>query len=173
MLDRRAAIVQLLNGARGHLGIHNLNFKCWRQEMNKWLPGIWLDIRFAARTFAKRPGFTLVAALTLALGIGATTAVFSIVSAVLLRPLPYKDPTRLVAVWITSTREKDLAKLFATHADYAQFRRNSRSLENVAAATWATHLGRVLTGFGPAREVLTVPASASLFDALGVPAAMG
>jgi len=62
--------------------------------------------------------------------------------------LPYKDPNQLVAVWSTSTREKDLAKLFATHADYVEFRRNSRTLENVAAATWATRIGRVLTGFG-------------------------
>jgi len=129
--------------------------------------------RFAARTLAKRPGFTAVAALTLGLGIGATTAVFSIVDAVLLRPLPYKDPGRLAAVWITSTREKGLAKIFATHADYAGFHRDARSFESVAAATWATHTGRVLTGIGPAREVLTIPASASFFDTLGVHAAVG
>ena len=141
--------------------------------MQDWLSSAWLDLRFAARTFAKRPGFTAVAALTLALGIGATTAVFSIVDAVLLRPLPYKDPGRLAAVWITSTREKSLAKIFATHADYTEFRRDARTLESVSAATWATRTGRVLTGFGPAREVLTIPATASFFGTLGVRSAVG
>ena len=141
--------------------------------MNDWVSDLRLDIRFAVRTFAKRPGFTAVAAFTLALGIGATTGVFSIVDAVLLRPLPYKDPERLAAVWITSTREKGLAKIFATHADYLEFQRHSRTLESVSAATWATHTGRVLTGIGPAREVLTIPATASFFDTLGVRAAFG
>jgi putative ABC transport system permease protein len=130
-------------------------------------------MRFALRTFAKRPGFTAVAALTLALGIGATTAVFSIVDAVLLRPLPYKNPDRLAAIWITSTREKGLHKLFAVHSDYDEFRRHARSFENVSAATWAVRLPRVLTGFGPAREVLTVPASANFFETLGVRASIG
>ncbi len=132
-----------------------------------------MDLRFALRSFARRPGFTAVAALTLALGIGATTAVFSIVSAVLLRPLPYKDPDRLVAVWITSLREKSLAKLFATHRDYEEFRRHSQSLESVAAATWATRTGRVLTGSGPARAMMTIPATAGFFDTLGVRAELG
>jgi putative ABC transport system permease protein len=130
-------------------------------------------MRFALRTFAKRPGFTAVAALTLALGIGATTAVFSIVDAVLLRPLPYRDPDRLAAIWITSSREKGLAKLFAVHADYAEFRRHARSFENVSAATWATRNGRVLTGLGPAREVLTIPATSNFFETLGVRATIG
>jgi len=141
--------------------------------MLHWLSDLCLDIRFALRTFGKRPGFTTMAALTLALGIGAATAVFSIVDAVLLRPLPYKDPGRLAAVWITSTREKGLAKLFAVYADYAEFRRNSQTLASVGAATWATNTGRILTGYGPARQVLTIPATASFFDTLGVPAAMG
>ncbi len=141
--------------------------------MNRWPSDILLDFRFAARTFLKRPVFTLVAVFTLALGIAATTTVFSIVDAVLVRPLSHKDPNRLAAIWVTSTREKNLAKLFATYADYAEFRRHSRTLENVSAATWATRAGRVLTGIGPAREVLTIPATASFFDSLGVSAAIG
>src|SRR5689334_25114034 len=89
-----------------------LTWKNRRMKMQEWLSQVYQDIRFAARSFGKRRGFTATAAVTLALGIGATTAVFSIVDAVLLRPLPYKDPARLVAVWITGTREKALAKLF-------------------------------------------------------------
>ena len=141
--------------------------------MRGWVADAGLDLRFAVRAFAKRPGFTLIAVLTLALGIAATTTVFSVVDAVLVRPLPYKNPNRLAAIWVTSTREKGLAKLFATYRDYDEFRSHARTLESVAAASWATSINRVLTGSGAARSVLTIPASASFFETLGVHAALG
>ena len=66
------------------------------------------DLRFAVRTLLKRPGFTLVAVVTLMLGIGATTAIFTVVSAVILRPLPYPNPDRLVALWGARGQEKQV-----------------------------------------------------------------
>src|SRR5688572_18987076 len=90
------------------------------------------DIRYAIRTFLRTPGFTITATLTLALGIGATTAIFSVVNAVLLEPLPYHDPDRLAVVTRLSL------------PDYGDLRRSGESFEDTAV--WATNLYNLRTG---------------------------
>jgi putative ABC transport system permease protein len=110
--------------------------------------------------------------LTLALGIGATTGVFSVVQAVLLRPLPYQAPERLVAIWDGHARDPGLSKVFASYQDFETWSRHSTSFEQMAAVTWATG-EQILTGRGPAKVVLAIPATTDLFSLLGVRAALG
>lgn len=124
------------------------------------------DLRHGLRGWRRSPGFTAVAILTIALGIGATTAVFSIVEAVLLRPLPYRDVDRLVAIWDGHLKSKGLSKVFASYDDFELWRRNSTTIEQIAAATWATG-DQILTGLGPARVVLAIPVSVDFFSVLG------
>src|SRR6476659_977987 len=79
------------------------------REVWQWptLESIWADVRFALHQLRKSPGFAITAILTLALGVGATTAIFSVVKAVLLAPLPYKDAERIVAVWTVNPAKGD------------------------------------------------------------------
>lgn len=137
----------------------------------RWLDDFCQDLRFAGRLMQRKPGATTVAILTLGLGIGAASSVFSIVDAVLLRPLPYKDPSRLVVIWGQPARQQ--ANVFLPYSDFAEWSRSAHSFENLAAATWAFSPSRALTGRGPTRQFLAIPASASFFNTLGVPAERG
>ncbi len=130
------------------------------------------DLRFGARLMARTPGVTLIVVLTLAIGIGATTAIFTILQAVLLRPLPYRDPGTLIAIWDGHPRERNLSKVFASYDDFETWRDHSRSVDAIAAATWATG-EQILSGRGPARVVLAIPVTIDFFTLLGVSPAMG
>ena len=129
------------------------------------------DVRYALRQLHKSPAFTTLAVLTLALGIGASAAVFSIFDAVVLRPLPYRDASHLVAVWSSEIRHPG-TKLFAPFRDFEEFKSRNHSFDSMAAVTWA-HAGEILTWHGSAHQVLAIPATDDFFPLLGVPAAIG
>ena len=133
--------------------------------------GLAQDLRYGVRQFRKNPGFTAVAVLTLALGIGASAAVFSIFDAVLLRPLSYRDASRLVSIWSSELHQPG-TKIFAPFRDFQEFKTQSRSFETLAALTWA-RAGEILTWHGSAHQVVAIPASEDFFPLLGVPAETG
>ena len=123
------------------------------------------DVRYGVRVLVREPGFTLLAVLALALGIGATTAVLTVVDSVLLRPLPYKDPERLVVTLRDPTASGPVSP-----ADYFDYRRDARSFERLSAAqAW----GAALAGGERPERIAGLKVSADLFDLLGVPAIVG
>ena len=91
------------------------------------------DARFGVRMLTKNPAFSVIAILTLAIGIGANTAIFSVANAVLFRPLPYRDPSRLVTVMDTKASEK-LDWLWTTQANFVEWRRRADVFETMAAS---------------------------------------
>ena len=100
-----------------------------------WIGTVVQDLRYAARGLSKAPGFTLTAVLTLALGIGGTTAVFSAIDALLLRPLPYPDPNRLVALSISYPKfPRARGQVSAT--DVAHWRADNRVFEQIECVSW-------------------------------------
>ncbi len=130
---------------------------------------LWQDLRYALRLLQKSPGFTAVAVLTLALGIGANTAVFSVVDAVLLRPLPYKSPERLVLV-SESVPKLGNDDLGVSAAEYFDYRSRNRSFSETASFE---RDGYNLTGEGTPLRVNAARVSASAFPLLGVQPVLG
>jgi len=126
------------------------------------------DIRFAIRSLIKTPGFTVVAVLTLALGIGANTAIFSVFNAVLLRPLPFAEPRRLVVLSEIETRRGATDQVAADN--FRDWRTQSKTLERLAA--W-NYWGLSLSGEGEPVEISTIRASHDFFTVLGVQPALG
>jgi putative ABC transport system permease protein len=127
------------------------------------------DIRFALRTLLRTPGFTFVAALTLALGIGANTAIFSVVNAVLLRPLGYREPGQLVAMrGLVSIR--GVQDVTNSAPEYRNFRDDVPSLANVAAV-WPISIN--LTGFGTPERIQAAVVSHNYTQVLGVAPILG
>jgi putative ABC transport system permease protein len=124
------------------------------------------DVAYAARCFTRAPGFAAVVIVTLALGIGAATAMFSVVNAVLLHPLPFQNPDRLVVIWEKFVNHPDDPPVFDSYGDFENWKTGSRSFERLAPATWRTD-GQILTGAGPAREVFAIPVGVDFFSMLG------
>jgi len=120
----------------------------------------------------KGRGFAAVAVSMLALGIGANTAVFSILQGTLLRRLAYREPGRLIDILDESRREARFSKLFASYGDYREYRRHARTLEQVAGTTWAVRQP-ILTGHGATRAVLALPTTETFFDTLGAAPELG
>ncbi|HVS13927.1 MAG TPA: ABC transporter permease [Thermoanaerobaculia bacterium] len=128
------------------------------------------DVRYALRTLRRSPGFTLLAVAILALGIGANTAIFSLVNAVLLRPLPFPQPDRLVLLWVDFSARGAPARVEPTPADYAAWKEQSRSFEDLAAFVTGTYN---LTGNGDPERLSGVRTTANLFGVLGMQALLG
>jgi putative ABC transport system permease protein len=146
-------------------GIERVKEECRESRGIALAESLVQDLRFAFRMLRKSPGFTAVAILTLALGIGPNAAIFSAVDAVLLRPLPYKDPARLL--WPTLQFAKtDLHGSFVPHPTYFAWRDQNDVFSGIAA----TNLGRefTLTGAGIPERIRGMGVSANFFSVLGV-----
>src|SRR6476646_7836948 len=129
------------------------------------------DIRYGLRQLIKHPAFTIIAILTLALGIGANTAIFSVVNAFLLKPLPFPEPDQLIAVGMTDTRQKDQTNLGSlSYPDFFELRGQNRTLTNIAVYR---DRSAALTGEEGATSVHGVRASAEFFDILGIKPRIG
>jgi putative ABC transport system permease protein len=131
------------------------------------LVDVWRDVRYAIRLLGRTPGFTTVAVITLALGIGANSAIFSVISAVMLRPLPYADPSRLVSV---GERQADGSTGNVGYLTFADWRDRARGFDQLAVIRlWSA----TLVADGEPERLVGMRVSANFFGMLGVAPALG
>jgi putative ABC transport system permease protein len=165
--DGMSAEEARLAALRGFGGVTRAKEECREARGVRLIEDLWQDVRYGLRTFRKRPGFTLVAVVTLALGIGANAAIFSVVNGVLLKSLPFPEPERLVALSETAESGRVTAVAFP---DYLDWRAGQNVFEEMAARMPA---GGVLTGDGEPERVTGRHVTASFFRTLGVRPAAG
>ncbi len=133
------------------------------------MDSLFKDIRFGVRSLLKRPGFTAIAIITLALGIGANTAIFSVVNALLLRPLPFKEPARLAQVWEANIK-RGQNTMDVSYPNFADWRDQNQVFEQIAAYTDRTFN---LTGTAEPEQIQGEIVSPSLFPLLGIRPVLG
>jgi predicted permease len=136
-----------------------------------WLDGLWRDLRYGARTLLRTPAFSFIAILVMALGIGATTSLFTIVRSVLLRPLPFRDPDKLVMLY-EHFRQTQFPYNVVSPADFRDWRAQTHGFEDMGA--WRWWAGHISTMQGEMPEVVTgAGGSWNLFSVLGVQPVFG
>jgi len=150
-------------------GVQQIQEECREARGITYIESLVQDLKYALRTLRKNRGFTAVAVLTLALGIGANTAIFSVVYAVLLKPLPFRSPGQLVRVF----EANDRAGIPAEGCSYAEFQEWQRQNHVFSAMAGATAHELTLTGRGEPTAVRVGDVTADFFTVLGVPPLAG
>ncbi len=155
--------------ARAFVGIESAKDAQRDARSFVWLEDLRRDVRYALHVLASMPGFTLAVILTLGLGIGVASSVFSLVRAVVLRPLDYAEPDRLVQIFETGPREGGESD-WATYPSFRDWRASSHEIEHMSAYRFGL---LTLTGTDPAETVLGLEVTDRLFELLGVAPAVG
>ena len=150
-------------------GLDQRKEECRDMRRVRLIEDLWRDFRFSLRSLLKRPGFTAIALLALALGIGANTAIFSLVNAVILQPLPYRDPDRLISVYGTRNRSTQGS---VGPTDFLDYRSQNKTFEQFAASG-SMMLPMNLTGSGEPERLNASIITGNYFDTFGVRPALG
>ena len=150
-------------------GLDQRKEECRDMRRVRLIEDLWRDFRFSLRSLLKRPGFTAIALLALALGIGANTAIFSLVNAVILQPLPYRDPDRLISVYGTRNRSTQGS---VGPTDFLDYRSQIKTFEQFAASG-SMMLPMNLTGSGEPERLNASIITGNYFDTFGVRPALG
>ena len=143
-------------------GVEQARELCREARGVRMIRDLWQDLRYGARKLQRSPGFTLVAVMTLALGIGANTAIFSVVNAVLLRPLPFDQPEQLVRVFGTSARRGSVSRPHS-YPNFSDLRAQNQTFEAMAAYTGTT---AALSGSDAPEQITGVIATGDIFRVL-------
>jgi predicted permease len=150
-------------------GLESVKEGCREHRRTFWLETLWTDLRYGLRMLRMNPGFAAIAILTLALGIGANTAIFSALDAVVLKPLPYPQANRLVLIW-TAMKNAGQTRVPSSGPDLVDIRHRTRLLQDVGGI-WVG--SAAVTGTGEPEQIKLGLTTASFLTLLGVPPAKG